>query len=230
MNQKELSYSSFYKKWSFVMSILNILGLAFSIWNTNYILWVGLVTLLFSFYLYKMVLCLPKFPLYIGYANWVSLIRLCIILLSFTFYRQTNDFYLFILFLIAISFDGLDGYLARKHNQTSEAGGNFDMEIDAFLVLVLSFIHFYEHRLSWLILIPGSLRYTYELLLFWLPKSNREILPKKVRATIAVSFFLSLLIPFITQEYYLIMITYLSGTLIVCSFLFSFYSQLNTNK
>src|SRR5690349_8473184 len=39
---------------------------------------------------------------------------------------------------VALALDGVDGYVARRTGSVSELGGRFDMEVDAFLLLVLS--------------------------------------------------------------------------------------------
>lgn len=218
-------FYKFYNIWVISASVINLLGLAFAVLYGSNIPWVIGSIILFSFYVLRLKSYIQELPLIIGYANWVSLIRLVIIIALFTFYPNLNDTELFVFFLIAICLDGVDGYLARRFSQTSEAGEKFDMEIDAFLVFTLSWIHVDLQNLTWYILIPGGLKYVYEISLFWLPKKRKEILPKKVRSAIAVSFFLSLLIPFVTEESSFLFITYISGTLIICSFVISFFSQ-----
>lgn len=220
------SFYKFYNIWAISASVINLLGLAFAALYGSNIPWVIGSIILFTIYVLRLNSYNRQMPLIIGYANWVSLIRLLIIISLFASYPNLNDTELFGLFLIAICLDGVDGYLARRFGHTSEAGGKFDMEIDAFLVFVLSWIHVDLQNLTWFILIPGGLRYIYEIPLFWLPKKGKEILPKIVRSTIAVFFFLSLLIPFLTEEPSFVLITYISGALIICSFIISFFYQL----
>jgi phosphatidylglycerophosphate synthase len=60
---------------------------------------------------------------------------------------------------LALSLDGIDGYLARRYRQTSELGARFDMEVDALLIFVLSVTAFLlEKAGSWVLLI-GLMRY-----------------------------------------------------------------------
>ena len=219
------SFHKFYTIWAISASVINLLGLLFAVLYGSNIPWALGAIGLFAFYVLRMNSYAPEMPLIIGYANWVSLIRLVIILILFAAYPYFNDTQLFIFFLIAICLDGIDGYLARKFNQISAVGEKFDMEIDAFLVFALSWIHVDQQNLAWYILIPGGLKYIYEISLFWLPARKKEILPKIVRSTIAVSFFLSLLIPFVSQDPSLVIVTYISGALILCSFLISFFNQ-----
>jgi phosphatidylglycerophosphate synthase len=221
-------FNKFYNIWVISASVINLLGLALAAVYGSNIPWVIGSTVLFMCYVMRLNSYNLEMPLIIGYANWASLIRLLIIISLFASYQDLNNTELFVLFLIAICMDGVDGYLARRFGQTSEAGEKFDMEIDAFLVLTLSWIHVDLQHLTWYILIPGGLKYVYEISLFWLPRRCKEILPKIVRSTIAVSFFLSLLIPFLTAAPSFIIITYISGTLIICSFVISFISQLKS--
>jgi len=224
----EQSFYKFYTTWAISAAVINLLGLAIAVLHGFNIPWVIGAVVLFAFYVRRLKSHTLELPLIIGYANWVSLIRLLIIMSLFATYSNLSDTELLVLFLIAICLDGVDGYLARRFGQISEIGGKFDMEIDAFLVLALSWIHVDLQNLTWFILIPGGLRYVYEIALFWLPKKSKEVLPKIVRATIAVSFFLSLLIPFLTKEPSFIFITYVSGALIICSFVISFFNQLKS--
>lgn len=218
-------FYKFYTLWAISAAVINLLGLAFAVLYGSNIPWIIGSIILFTFYVLRLNSYVLEMPLIIGYANWVSLLRLVIILVLFSTYPSLNNTELFVFFLIAICLDGVDGYLAKRFGQTSEAGEKFDMEIDAFLVFALSWIHVDLKHLTWFILIPGGLKYVYEIVLFWLPKKRKEVIPKIVRSTIAVSFFLSLLIPFVTEASSFIFITYISGTLIICSFVISFFGQ-----
>ncbi len=165
-------------------------------------------------------------PLKIGYANIVTLIRLIILLFLISFNIHFSDFQLFIGFLTVIVLDGLDGYLARRFNQATEIGLHLDMEVDALLVFLLSYLHFYEGSLGYWILIPGSMRYVFEILIRILRISAGNYPPKFVRASIAVFFFLSLLTPFVLNEIYFKTICIFSSLLIAVSFLLSIISAL----
>lgn len=58
--------------------------------------------------------------------------------------------------------DGLDGLLARRTHSTSKPGAHFDMESDAYLVLVVCTLHLFLGTGSW-VLTGGLLRYVYVL-------------------------------------------------------------------
>lgn len=162
-----------------------------------------------------------NFSLLLGYANWVTISRLSIVLTLGFAYHYLSDYVLFVGFLIAISLDGIDGYLARKFDQTSKAGEALDMETDAFLVLLISWIHYDSGKVVWWILIPGGLRYYYGLTFFWLKPTVKEFPDKKMRASIAVIFFLALLMPFILNAEVSLVLLAGASVLIVLSFLAS---------
>ncbi len=230
MNQMDYKFEQFNRRWALTNSLINISGLILTLFLQNVWLWQAGIFISFMLFLRKMPSFLKPMPLLLGYANWVSIIRLLMVFVLFVFYTALNDFLLFSLFLIAIIFDGLDGFLARKFNHVSKAGGILDMETDALLVLILSWVHVEQQRVEWWILIPGGLRYAYEILFFWKSNWKAELLPKIVRATIAVSFFLTLLIPFITTATPYIFLLYISGILIILSFSISIIHQINFKK
>jgi phosphatidylglycerophosphate synthase len=60
---------------------------------------------------------------------------------------------------VALALDGVDGWVARRTRTVSALGARFDMEVDAFLVLVLS-VHVAVLVTPWALLI-GGMRYGY---------------------------------------------------------------------
>lgn len=61
--------------------------------------------------------------------------------------------------VIALALDGLDGYLARRNGTVSALGARFDMEVDAFLILVLSVL--VATSLGVWVLAIGLMRYAF---------------------------------------------------------------------
>nr|WP_246313244.1 CDP-alcohol phosphatidyltransferase family protein [Leifsonia shinshuensis] len=59
----------------------------------------------------------------------------------------------------ALALDAVDGWVARRTGTTSELGARFDMEVDAFLLLVLS-VHVASLLGLWVLAI-GGLRYAF---------------------------------------------------------------------
>lgn len=77
---------------------------------------------------------------------------------------------------IALALDGVDGYVARRTSSESELGAQFDMEVDAFLLLVLSV--YCGPIVGWWVLAFGLMRYAFVaagLALPWM----RETLPPR---------------------------------------------------
>ncbi|MFI7672665.1 CDP-alcohol phosphatidyltransferase family protein [Actinophytocola sp. NPDC049390] len=60
---------------------------------------------------------------------------------------------------VALAMDAVDGQVARRTGTASEFGARFDMEVDAFLILVLS--AFVATDLGWWVLAIGAMRYVF---------------------------------------------------------------------
>ena len=65
--------------------------------------------------------------------------------------------------------DGLDGWVAKRRGENSEFGAHFDMETDAYFVLLIGVELFTRGRFGAWILIVGLLRYVYVLALALVP-------------------------------------------------------------
>jgi phosphatidylglycerophosphate synthase len=60
---------------------------------------------------------------------------------------------------VALALDLLDGRVARRTGTVSDLGARFDMEVDAFLILVLSVVA--ARWLGWWVLASGAMRYAF---------------------------------------------------------------------
>ncbi len=227
MNLTAYNYSKFYRIWSLTISIVNVAGCTIAILMGSNAIWLFTVAVLFGVY----IILIPKYskglPFGIGLPNLITIFRLLLTSCLFGFHFFLSPKELFIGFLIAICLDGVDGLIARKFNQASEVGGNLDMETDAFLVLAISWIHYNDGVVGWWILIPGGLRYLYVILFSW-SKQEHELLPKKARASIAVIFFISLILIFIVPQGFAILVLQLSSLLIFISFALTMYLDLRS--
>lgn len=77
---------------------------------------------------------------------------------------------------IALLLDGVDGYVARRTGSESELGARFDMEVDAYLLLVLCV---YDVRLvGWWVLSIGLMRYAF-IAAGWILPWMRATLPPR---------------------------------------------------
>lgn len=63
--------------------------------------------------------------------------------------------------IIALALDGVDGLVARRSAQQTRFGARFDMELDAFLMLVLSVLVWQAGRTGGWVLLIGALRYLF---------------------------------------------------------------------
>lgn len=201
MSTQEYDFGLFYKRWSLIHSLINVFGLGIALFANLSEVWIGASFLSLLVYVSFISSFLKNRNFRFGVPNCITLIRLVCLIALALFFPIITDLILFGCFVILTSLDGLDGFFARKLGQSSEVGEQFDMETDAFLVLVLSWIHVANETVGWWLLIAGSLRYTYEVISrFVSASSEKRELPKKVRATIAVIFFISLLMPFVFNK------------------------------
>jgi phosphatidylglycerophosphate synthase len=78
-----------------------------------------------------------------GAANWVTLVRATLVggvtaLVADAFLRPTAMTALATLAGVALVLDGVDGWVARHTGSVTALGARYDMEVDAFLIFVLS--------------------------------------------------------------------------------------------
>lgn len=81
---------------------------------------------------------------------------------------------------LALGLDGVDGWVARRTGSASAFGARFDMELDAFLMLVLAALVWRSGRVGPWVLLLGLPRYVFVMAgwgLTWL----RAPLPQRVR-------------------------------------------------
>ena len=93
---------------------------------------------------------------------------------------------LFTFTVVALALDGLDGLAARRFGLTSAFGARFDMEVDAFLILVLSVMAFALNKAGAWVLMSGLLRYIYVAAQVVWPVLTRPLPPAWRRKVIAV--------------------------------------------
>ena len=62
---------------------------------------------------------------------------------------------------VAVALDGLDGFLARRRGETSDLGARYDMEVDAFLILVLCVLAWRLEKVGVWVLAIGLMRYAF---------------------------------------------------------------------
>ena len=87
---------------------------------------------------------------------------------------------------LALVLDGIDGWLARRGGLQSPFGARFDMEVDAFFILILAVLVHQSGKAGAWVLLSGLLRYGFVVLGYILPWLNRPLPPRKRRQTVCV--------------------------------------------
>jgi phosphatidylglycerophosphate synthase len=92
-----------------------------------------------------------------------------------------------------VALDGADGALARRRREASEFGARFDMETDAFLILVLAALVWQHGKAGSLILAAGLARYAFVAASFAWPWLAAPLPPSRRRQAVCVVQIVSLL-------------------------------------
>lgn len=90
---------------------------------------------------------------------------------------------LVVLATVALLLDAVDGQVARRTGTSSALGARFDMEVDAVLILVLSF--FVAGSLGGWVLAIGALRYVFVAAAWGLPWLRGPLSPRLSRKVVA---------------------------------------------
>jgi phosphatidylglycerophosphate synthase len=86
---------------------------------------------------------------------------------------------------VALVLDAVDGWVARRTGTVSALGARFDMEIDAFLILVLS-VYVARPAGGWVLLI-GAMRYAFVAAGWALPWMRGSLPPRYWRKVVAAT-------------------------------------------
>jgi phosphatidylglycerophosphate synthase len=124
----------------------------------------------------------------LGPANVVTLFRALLVggvtaLVAYSFQRPAPTAVLVALVAVALALDGVDGQVARRTGSISALGARFDMEIDAFLILVLSV--FVAGPLGWWTIAIGAFRYVFVAASWVTPWLTAALPPKFSRKVVA---------------------------------------------
>ncbi|RIY02016.1 CDP-alcohol phosphatidyltransferase family protein [Aureimonas flava] len=88
--------------------------------------------------------------------------------------------------LLALALDGLDGWLARRTGLASRFGARFDMEVDAFLILILCALAFADGKAGAHVFLIGLMRYAFVVWGALDPRLARPLAPSLRRKTVCV--------------------------------------------
>lgn len=88
--------------------------------------------------------------------------------------------------LIALTLDGVDGWLARVQGRSSEFGARFDMETDALLALVMALLLWRTGEVGAWVLGLGLMRYLFIVAMRMQPELARPLFPSWRRKCVCV--------------------------------------------
>lgn len=219
---KKVSLYRVIETWSFYNAIALIIAFGFTVFRAdlNALLFVFSISMISLIYLNRKNLFITR-PFF-GIANTLTLIRLLIIILCFCYIDLTDTEVLFYGLLFAVILDFFDGLAARYFNESSFFGQYFDMEVDAFYVLLMCSFYFIYLDVPVWIIIPGLLRYLFRVYTFCFPKPQYREEKKTYATVIAASYFIILLLGLITEGFLQNSILLLGSMAIVISFLIGF--------
>ncbi len=126
----------------------------------------------------------------LGLADWVTLARATLAvgvaaLVADAFDRPPPVAMLVSLAALALALDAVDGWVARRTSTTATLGAQFDGEVDAFLILVLS-IYVSRSAGVWVLTI-GAARYAFFAAGWPLPWMRAPLPPRFWRKTVAAT-------------------------------------------
>jgi phosphatidylglycerophosphate synthase len=140
-----------------------------------------------------------------GAANLVTLLRLVLtsLVAGFAVEIQLTQavpsdailWSVFLVSLVTVSLDGVDGMLARRRGTSSAFGFRFDMETDAFLILMLAVAVFAVNKAGAWVLLSGLLRYLFVFAGWVWPALAAPLPPSMRRKVICVVQSLGLILP-----------------------------------
>ena len=124
----------------------------------------------------------------LGAANRVTLTRATLVggvtaLVADALLGPANVAAVVALAVVALILDGVDGWVARRTGTSSALGARFDLEVDAFLILVLS-VYVAQSVGPWVLAIGGA-RYAVWAAGWVLPWMRRPVPPRYWRKPVA---------------------------------------------
>jgi phosphatidylglycerophosphate synthase len=93
---------------------------------------------------------------------------------------------IFVLALVALVLDGVDGWASRRTGLVSPFGARFDMEVDALLVLILSASACLHGKAGGWVLLIGAMRYLFVAAGLAKPALRRPLPPSLRRQAVCV--------------------------------------------
>lgn len=140
----------------------------------------------------------------LGLCNVVTLFRLILVagLVAALLTPGAGAMALFGVAAIALSLDGLDGWLARRSGHQSDFGARFDMEVDAVLALVLAGLAYFGGHAGAFVLMLGLPRYVFWLAqvpMPWLNGDLPERFSRKLTCVVQIGVLIAVLLPIFSR-------------------------------
>lgn len=157
-----------------------------------------------------------------GYANYLTALRLVLILGAAAAMNRLPALLVFCVFAINIVLDVADGYVARKFGEATELGMVFDREADGVFVLVAYMYFILVEGVGLWVLLPGLLPYIYRLLTRPLRDPAAPEAKQRLAATLAGANYVLLLIAVILPPHVRTYVLALSAVCVLFSFCMSF--------
>ena len=136
----------------------------------------------------------------LGLANLVTLVRLILVSVIVASLAAGGDWPWIIagVAALALSLDGVDGWVARRQQMTSRFGARFDMEVDCALALVLALHAMQRPEFGGMVLLLGVPRYAFwasAMALPWLRRDLPERLSRKMVCVLQMATLIALQVP-----------------------------------
>lgn len=133
----------------------------------------------------------PSARLGLGWANRVTLLRAVLIaivagLVAYPAFMQRHVEGIAALALLALSLDGVDGWVARRTGTATVFGARFDMELDAFFIAVLCVAVVALEKVGSWVLLLGLARYLFVGAGMYWPWLHRELRGSVFRKAVCV--------------------------------------------
>lgn len=136
----------------------------------------------------------------LGWANRITLLRATLVLPVAALLvtpgsaRGSLAWLAVALALVALLMDGVDGAVARRTSSETSFGARFDMELDAFLILVLAGLVWTSTPLGFWVVFIGLIRYVFVLAGWLWPRLEQDLPPSFRRKLICVVQVAALLV------------------------------------
>lgn len=154
--------------------------------------------------------------------NVITLGRLAMVLGAVAI-QPYFDMVALVMLIVALVSDGLDGYVARKLDQTTDLGADLDIESDSIYVVVLSVLWWSIGIVPWWLLVSGVARYAFVILLNVTGLGQTKSPSMKGAREIAVIHFIALLTPFVLNAWLYVPLLGITGAFILLSFTREYY-------